>query len=88
MKKILWIITLIILITLTIVVTWEVFDTPFAEVAVDWLAFLAGIFLAWEGLYKIIRSKGAPFFPDQMFRTFRVIIGASVFTIHLLQLMR
>ena len=79
---------LIILIILTATITFRAFETPFAEITIDWFAFLAGIFLAVEGFYKIITSRSAPFFPDQMLRTFRGIIGTCVFTIHLLQFMR
>jgi hypothetical protein len=76
-----------VLITLTFVATCGVFDSGFAEATIDWFAFLAGIFLIVEGLYRIFSTKDA-FFPDQMLRTFRVIIGTCVFTIHLLQFMR
>ncbi|RKY41955.1 MAG: hypothetical protein DRP85_04425 [Candidatus Makaraimicrobium thalassicum] len=80
-------ITLAALITITWGITCRVFDSQFAEITIDWFAFLAGIFLAAEGTCKILKSSG-PFFPGQFLRTLRVIIGTCVFTIHLLQFMR
>ena len=59
-----------------------VFDTKFAEVTIDWFAFLAGIFLIVEGAWKILKSKKA-FLPYQLLRVMRVFIGVNVFTIHL-----
>ncbi len=84
MKKILWIVLLVILTAVTAGVTYSVFDTPFGEISVDFFAFLAGAFLVLEGAYKILTSK-TPLFPDQIFRSCRVIIGVTIFTIHMLQ---
>ncbi|MFH1305235.1 MAG: hypothetical protein ABIH74_02390 [Candidatus Omnitrophota bacterium] len=81
------IVALAILITAAWVATCGIFDSPFAEVTIDWLAFLAGIFLVVEGIYKMLRSK-VLFSTDQLLRAFRVVIGTCVFTIHLLQFMR
>lgn len=78
---------LAIMIAITAYITCNVFETNFAEITIDWFAFLAGLFLAIEAVYKMIKSK-SPFFPDQFLRTLRVIIGTCVFTIHLLQFMR
>ncbi|MFH1665015.1 MAG: hypothetical protein ABIA77_02590, partial [Candidatus Omnitrophota bacterium] len=80
-------ITLTLLILITLAVTWQVFDSRFAEVTIDWFAFLAGIFLIVDGVNKILHS---PFqsFQDQFLRSFRVVIGTCVFTIHLLQFMQ
>jgi len=87
MTKTAWIIILAVLFTVTFVVTCSVFDSAFAEATIDWFAFLAGIFLIVEGLYKIFTAK-VPAVKDQVLRTIRVIIGSCVFTIHLLQFMR
>ena len=87
MKKVAWIILLAVLFTLTFVAICWVFDSSFAEVTIDWFAFLAGIFLIVEGLYKIFTSK-VPAIKDQILRSIRVVIGTCVFTIHLLQFMR
>jgi hypothetical protein len=69
------------------VVNCWVFETPFAEVSIDWFAFVAGIFLMTEATWRILASKER-FFPSQLTRLFRAIIGMNVFTIHLLQFMR
>ena len=88
MDKRLWIlIALLIIITAGGAVTCQLFDTLAADLIIDWVAFLAGIFLMVEGLYKIFSSKN-PTLRDQVLRAIRVLIGTCVFTIHLLQFMR
>ncbi len=88
MKIISWSrITLIFLIALTGYITYHFFNTHFAKITIDYFAFIAGIFLIAEGLYKISRSKG-PLFPDQFLRGFRVMIGIWIFTIHLFQFIK
>ncbi|MFC1480048.1 hypothetical protein ACFL5Y_01215 [Candidatus Omnitrophota bacterium] len=87
MKNFYWIIILLVLFTIAGSIICHVFETPFAEATIDWFSFLAGIFLITEGTYKILTQK-VPFFPDQLLRTFRIVIGTCVFTIHLLQFMR
>lgn len=88
MRKKLWLaVALAVLITIALSATCELFDTRLAELTIDWFSFLAGGFLVIEGLYKIFSSE-KPLLRDQVFRTFRVIIGTTVFTIHLLQFMR
>ncbi len=86
-KTSLTIVVLAILIATAWIATCGIFDSPFAEIAIDWLAFLAGIFLIVEGIYKMLRSK-VVFSTDQLLRAFRVVIGTCVFTIHVLQFMR
>ncbi|RKY42514.1 MAG: hypothetical protein DRP85_02555 [Candidatus Makaraimicrobium thalassicum] len=87
MKKILWSkITLVCLIAFTGYAICLLFNTRFAKITIDYFAFLTGIFLVTEGLYKISRSK-APFLPDQFLRILRIIIGICLFTIHILQFM-
>jgi hypothetical protein len=83
MKKRSWVIILAVLSTLTFCVTCLLFDSPFAESTVDWFSFFAGIFLAIEGIYKIRKFKG-PLFPGQFMRTFRIMIGTSIFIGHLI----
>lgn len=87
MNRMHWIIILATILAIAVAITCQAFDTKFAYLTVDWLAFLAGIFLVVEGAYKILRSKD-PFFPFQLLRSTRVFIGMCIFTIHLLQLMR
>ncbi|MFH1797898.1 MAG: hypothetical protein ABH844_00915 [Candidatus Omnitrophota bacterium] len=87
MNKLIFLPALAVIVAVTVYITCGVFGTSFAEVTIDWFAFLAGIFLAIEGTYRICTSKAA-FFPNQFLRTLRVIIGTCVFTIHLLQFTR
>lgn len=75
------------LIALTGYMIYRSFNTHFAKITIDYFAFLTGIFLIAEGLYKISGTK-APFFPGQFLRGCRVMIGAWVLTIHLLQFMK
>ncbi len=86
MKKISWNITIpVAIIAVALVATCWIFGSAFAKKTVDWFAIFAGVFLAVEGTYKIAISK-TPFFPDQLLRVWRITIGASVFTVHLLLL--
>jgi len=88
MKRIYWILLTIAGLVLTaFTVTCGVFDSHFADLTIDWFAFIAGSFLVAEALYQIFTSKD-PLLRDQLFRAFRIIIGTCVFTIHLLQFMR
>ena len=80
-------ITLIFLIAFTGYTTYCLFYTQFAKITIDYFAFLTGIFLVTEALYKISGSKG-PLFPDQFLRAFRVMIGAWIFTIHFFQFLK
>ena len=86
-EKSLQIVALLAIITVSFLINCWVFDTTFAEVSVDWFAFLAGIFLVSEASWKFLSVK-EKFFPNQFFRVLRIIIGMNVFTIHLLQFMR
>ena len=81
------IIGLSVTLAIAFVVNCWVFETTFAEVTIDWFAFLAGIFLMTEATWRILASKER-FFPGQLTRLFRAIIGMNIFTIHLLQFMR
>ncbi len=86
-KKIPRIITMSIILVLSFLGNCWLFDTPFAEISIDWFAFLAGIFLMVEATWKIMKSEER-LFPSQLLRIFRAIIGMNIFTIHLLQFMR
>lgn len=81
------IIGLLVLMTIAGCIICVAFDTKFADLTIDWVSFIAGIFLIAEGLYKIFSSK-QPLLRDQILRSIRVFIGTCVFTIHLLQFMR
>jgi hypothetical protein len=86
-KRLRILIALLIIMTAAAAATCQLFDTFTAELIIDWVAFIAGIFLVAEGLYKIFSSKN-PLLRDQILRAIRVLIGTCVFTIHLLQFMR
>ena len=65
----------------------RVLSSEIAEITIDYkdyFAFTAGIFLIADALYRISTSK-APLFPSQLSRVFRVIIGACLVAIHILQ---
>ena len=65
----------------------KAFEPLSTRLIIDWFAFLYGILLMCEGVIRALTAKRpAPL--DQSLRAFRVAIGASVFTIHLLQFMR
>ena len=87
MKKILVFFVFAALMVAAFAVTCRVFDSKFANETIDYFAFFAGIFLIVEGLFKIATDKQRHI-ADLLSRTFRVIIGTCVFTIHLLQFMR
>jgi len=84
MKKILPIIIIAGVMTVAFSVICRVFDTSFANSSIDWFSFLVGIFLIAEALYKM-RKFPAPFFPEQFLRTIRILIGCSIFSVHLIQ---
>jgi hypothetical protein len=87
MKKLGICLSIAALLTLTFIVTCKVFDSNFAEATIDWFAFLAGIFLMVEAIYKLATDKAANL-TNKSLRIFRAVIGTCVFTIHLLQFMR
>jgi predicted phage tail protein len=87
MKKLFLFLTILAICVVTFSVTCRVFDSSFAEATIDWFAFLAGIFLIIEGLFKMLTDRDKTL-TNQLLRLFRVIIGTCVFTIHLLQFMR
>ena len=72
------------LITTSFVAVCWLFDTLFANLSIDWLAFLTTWFLMIEAVYKMFKFRD-PVLPNQLFRVFRILIGAQVFTIHLIQ---
>jgi hypothetical protein len=78
------VITLAVLMTLAFIATCRSFDTKFANSTIDWFSFLAGTFLVTESVYKM-RKFRSPFFPNQLSRGVRIIIGTDIFAIHLIQ---
>lgn len=76
--------TIAILAISTFIITCNLFDTPFANRNIDWLSLITGLFLISEGFYKIFFFK-KNFYPFQLFRIFRIIIGICIFSVHLFQ---
>ncbi len=66
------------------VLTCWMFDTPLANAAIDWFSFVAGGFLVIEGIYKIRKFRKDSLFL-QFLRGVRILVGADVFIIHLIQ---
>lgn len=82
MKNLTWTLLAALLAVMAVSVVCAVFETPFAEASIDWFSFLAGGFLAAEGIYKTLRyRKDLP--SVQFCRFLRVFIGANVFLVHL-----
>jgi len=61
------------------------FNTPFAKKTVDYFSFAAALFLMAEGFYAISCYRAEKYFPRQLLRHARIIIGVSIFTIHVMQ---
>jgi len=70
---------------ITALVCVLVFDSSFAQRTVDYFSFAAALFLIIDGFYKIHHYKGDPYFPNQLIRHIRIIIGVSIFSIHVMQ---
>ena len=81
--------SLFVVIAVTIAITGAtcafIFNSAFAKKTIDYFSFGAAAFLVIEGLYKIRRYRNDPYFPAQLMRHVRIIIGASVFSIHIMQ---
>jgi len=84
MKKILPIITIAAVITTAFSVICRMFDTSFANSTIDWFSFIVGIFLIVEAIFKM-RNFPEAFFPEQFFRSIRILIGFSIFAVHLIE---
>jgi hypothetical protein len=78
-------VAILLSIAAAVVITVFIFNTEFARETVDYFSFLAAIFLIADGFYKVIRYKYDPYFPNQLVRHVRIIIGACIFTIHVMQ---
>jgi uncharacterized protein YjeT (DUF2065 family) len=66
---------------------YRVMSSEFPVIKIDWVDYVAlsaGLFLIVEGTVKILRSK-AFVFPGQISRLFRILIGVTVFMIHVIQ---
>ena len=66
------------------VLTCWMFDTPFANATIDWFSFIAGSFLIIESVYKIRKFSKDSFFLRSL-RGVRILVGADLFIIHLIQ---
>ena len=86
-KRLLLVLCFAVLMMIAFCIVCYSFDTKFADLTIDWVAFVAGIFLMIEGSWRLFTTND-PFFPLQLFRIIRAIIGVNIFTIHLLQFMR
>lgn len=53
-------------------------------ITVDYLAFIAGFFLIFEGIYRLHEHKYAPL-SKQFTRILRIAFGCSIVTLHILQ---
>jgi len=84
MKKGLIALFVCLVIVATVIIAASIFNTSFANATVDYFSFFAASFLIIDAAYKIIRKREA-FFPNQLIRFIRLIIGGSVFTIHAMQ---
>lgn len=62
-----------------------IFKTSFAKNTIDYFSFTAALVLIIDGFYKIRHYKNETYFPNQFLRHLRIIIGACVFTIHVMQ---
>jgi len=62
-----------------------IFKSAFAERTVDYFSFLIALFLISESFYMIGRYRKEPYFPNHFFRCIRIIVGACIFTIHIMQ---
>lgn len=77
-------ISIIIVITISAGIVISIFQTNFARLTVDYFAFAAGILLITDALYKIKTDSEKPW-SYQIVRFCRLIIGVSIFTIHIMQ---
>ena len=77
-------ISIAIIAVLTAWIVVMVFNSAFAKATIDYFAFFAAAFLIIDALYKITR-RSEPFFPNQLIRFVRLIIGVCIFMIHALQ---
>jgi uncharacterized membrane protein len=75
----------LVTVVITVIICALIFNTPFAKNTVDYFSFVAALFLMADGFYKIRRYKAERYFPHQLLRHIRIIIGASIFTIHSMQ---
>ncbi len=72
-------------IVITAAVCAYIFNTSFAKNTIDYFSFAAALFLIIDGIYKISKYRNEPYIYSNLIRHLRIIIGASVFTIHVMQ---
>lgn len=77
-----WVLAGLLLAVISASVICAVFETPFAEASIDWFSFIAGGFLAIEGIYKMRKFRADPL-SIQLCRFLRIFIGVNVFLVHL-----
>ena len=75
------------LIALTVYCAHQVYNAPYSEIIIDYIAFFAGIFLAIEAIYTIVLSNNIVW-PHQLSGLLRLAIGTCIFSIHTLQFIR
>ncbi|MDP8299276.1 MAG: hypothetical protein P9L88_05180 [Candidatus Tantalella remota] len=73
-----------ILITIAFTTICRLFETDFAESTIDWFSFFAGTFPVIEGIYKIVKFRTETA-AAQIRRVIRILIGACILFIHLIQ---
>ncbi|MBL7156773.1 MAG: hypothetical protein ISS92_01280 [Candidatus Omnitrophica bacterium] len=78
-------IAILLTIAIASTVTVLIFNSTFAHNTIDYLSFFAALFLIADGFFKIRRYKNEPYFPNQLIRHLRIIIGTCIFTIHVMQ---
>ena len=79
------VISIVITVAVASLICVVVFGSVFADNTIDLFSFLAALFLIGEGFYKVYRFKNEPYFPNQLIRHIRIIIGTCIFTIHIMQ---
>ena len=86
-KKTFRIVMLFVFISIAIAgaICMSIFNTSFAKGTIDYFSFFAAGFLIIDGVYKIVKYRNEPYLPDQLIRNIRVIKGACVMTIHIMQ---
>lgn len=61
-----------------------IFKTHFAKVTIDAWSFGASLFLIVEAFYRMCTTNDE-FWPNQVMRLIRIVIGICIFTIHTCQ---
>jgi low affinity Fe/Cu permease len=87
MTRIIWAFIILTILILTALACVRLYGLPDSWIIIDHAAFTGGIYIMASSLMGIMRSKGAP--PLTVIRRmFRLVIGASVTAIHIMQYFR